>query len=116
MAKNNPRSKNGAARRNIRARFKAMGTVNCWLCNRPIDFSLDTYIDPKDGKKKKHPYSFELDDIVPVALGGDPFDINNLAPAHRICNQKRGQQTRAQLQHTKSNPSVTTPIPHYADL
>lgn len=111
----NARSKNGAARRNLRARFKAIG-LPCALCGRPIDYSLSWYIDPRDGKRKKHPMSFELDDILPVALGGNPFDINNLQPAHRICNQKRGAGTKAQLRGNKVNPSVSTPIPHYADL
>lgn len=36
--------------------------------------------------------AFEADDIIPVSLGGDPFDINNLAASHRICNQRRGNR------------------------
>lgn len=36
--------------------------------------------------------SFELDELVPVSKGGSPFDFENVAPAHRICNQKRGNK------------------------
>lgn len=88
----------------------------CALCHRPIDYSLTTYIDPRDGKTKPHPMRYELDEIIPVALGGNPLDPNNVQPTHRICNQKKGASTRAYLQGTKSNQSVTTPIPHYADI
>lgn len=36
--------------------------------------------------------SFEVDEIVPVSKGGDPLDFSNTAPAHRICNQRRGNK------------------------
>lgn len=36
--------------------------------------------------------SFELDEVVPVSKGGDPFSRGNVAPAHRICNQRRGNR------------------------
>ena len=36
--------------------------------------------------------SFEVDEIVPVSLGGDPLDFANVAAAHRICNQRRGNK------------------------
>ena len=36
------------------------------------------------------PMSFEVDEIVPVSLGGSPIDPNNVQPAHRICNQRKG--------------------------
>ena len=91
MAKPNPRRANGAKRTALRNRVKAMG-LPCWLCNRPIDYSLTTYVDPKDGRTKRHPMSFELDEVVPVSLGGDPLDFDNVRPAHRICNQKRGNK------------------------
>ena len=64
----------------------------CHLCHLPIDYSLTTYVDPTDGKVKRHPMSFELDELVPVSRGGSPFDIDNVAPAHRICNQRRGNK------------------------
>lgn len=36
--------------------------------------------------------SFEVDEIVPVSKGGSPIDRSNVAAAHRICNQKRGNR------------------------
>lgn len=36
--------------------------------------------------------SFEVDEIVPVSRGGSPIDRANVQPAHRICNQRRGNR------------------------
>lgn len=36
--------------------------------------------------------SYELDEIVPVSLGGSPVDFDNVQPAHRICNQRKGNR------------------------
>ena len=36
--------------------------------------------------------SFEVDEIVPVSKGGSPYDRGNVAPAHRICNERRGNK------------------------
>ena len=36
-----------------------------------------------------HPMSFSVDHIVPKSMGGGD-ERENLAPAHRICNMKRG--------------------------
>lgn len=88
----NPRRANGARRDALRKRVAAMG-LPCHLCGLPIDYSLTTYTDPTDGKTKRHPMSFELDELLPVSKGGSPFDMSNVAPAHRICNQKRGNKT-----------------------
>lgn len=41
-----------------------------------------------------HPMSFEVDEIVPVSKGGDPLDFANTQPAHRICNQRKGNGAR----------------------
>lgn len=82
---------NGTRRRAVRAWLAAQG-LPCHICGQPIDYSLDWYVDPKDGRVKRHPLSFEVDEIVPVSLGGSPTDRSNVAPAHRICNQKRGNK------------------------
>lgn len=78
----NPRNANGAARRALRRRVAAMGKP-CWICTLPIDYSLPAL----------HPDSFELDELTPVADGGDPLEFENVAPAHRICNQWRGRKS-----------------------
>ena len=87
----NPRRVNGYKRDMLRKRVAALG-LPCALCGQPIDYTLTTYIDPKDGKRKRHPLSYELDEIVPISKGGSHVDIDNVQPTHRICNQKRGNR------------------------
>lgn len=87
----NPRRANGHARDQLR-RWLAAQQLPCALCGQPIDYTLTTWVDPKDGKTKRHPMSFEVDEIVPVSLGGDPLDRGNVQPAHRICNQRKGNR------------------------
>ena len=74
---------NGNARRKVRAWLKAQGRP-CALCGRPIDYGLPA----------GHPLSFEVDEIVPVSRGGSPIDPANVQPAHRICNQRKGNRMR----------------------
>lgn len=77
--KRNPRYSNGARRRAIRERWKAIGAP-CSLCGKPIDYALPA----------GHPMAFEVDEIVPVSRGGDPLDFDNTQPTHRVCNQRKG--------------------------
>lgn len=77
----NPRYANGHARRQLRAWLKAQGAP-CHICGRAIDYSLPA----------GHPLSFEVDEIVPVSKGGSPLDRANVAAAHRICNERRGNR------------------------
>lgn len=77
--KGNPRSKNGHRRRRLRARVASLG-LPCALCGKPIDYSLPP----------GHPMGYELDEIVPVSLGGSPTDPSNVQPAHRVCNERKG--------------------------
>ncbi len=92
MASSNPRYANFTARANLRKRVKAMG-LPCAICGKPIDYDLDWYVDPRDGKRKRHPLSYELDEIVPISRGGSPTDISNVQPVHRACNQMKGDGT-----------------------
>lgn len=75
----NRRYANGNARRKLRKRVASLG-LPCALCGKPIDYSLPP----------GHPMSYELDEAVPLALGGDPLDPRNVQPAHRICNERKG--------------------------
>lgn len=88
---NNPRRANGARRDAIRKRWRSIGAP-CWLCGKPIDYSLPA----------GHPMSFEVDEVVPVSKGGDPLDFGNTRPAHRSCNQRRGNKTVARATGTKA--------------
>ena len=72
---------NGNAKRKLRARLIAEGGP-CHLCGQPIDYSLPS----------SSPWSFQLDHIVPIARGGDPYDPRNCAPSHRICNARKGKR------------------------
>lgn len=56
------------------------GEPYCYLCNKPIDYNLPAGL----------PGSPEMDDIIPVSLGGDPLDRENLRATHKKCNIKRG--------------------------
>lgn len=93
----NPRYANGSRRRKIRAWLKAQGNP-CALCGKPIDYSLPA----------RHPMSFEVDEIVPVSLGGSPYSRDNVQAAHRICNQRKGNK----MAH--KGPS-SAPLPHSRD-
>lgn len=77
----NPRRANGSKRTKLRKRFASLG-LPCALCGQPIDYSLPA----------GHPMSYELDEIVPVSRGGDPYDEGNVQPTHRICNQRKGNR------------------------
>lgn len=73
---------NGHARREVRAWLRAQ-CLPCHICGRPIDYSLPA----------GDPMSFEVDEIVPVSRGGSPIDRGNVLPAHRICNERRGNKS-----------------------
>ena len=86
---NNVRSKNGNARRKLRLWLRAQGRP-CWICQA---FGLDGEIDYS--LPSGHPYSFEIDELIPVSKGGSPIDRNNVDAAHRRCNQWRGNKSVA---------------------
>ena len=94
---NNPRSHNGNLRRKHRARLKAMG-LPCALCGKPIN-----YDEPSD---YKHPWSFVVDEKIPISLyrqyGYDSpeaaaDDWDNLQPAHYICNALKSNKINKQI-------------------
>ena len=68
----NPRRTNGHRRDKVRRRVLAEEDT-CWLCNEPVDKTLPPYL----------PGSPEVDEIVPVSLGGDPFARDNCRLSHR---------------------------------
>lgn len=112
----NPRQANGAARRAIAKRWRAIGDP-CHICGKPIDYTLGMVTDPATGKRRPHPMSFVVDEIVPVSRyreGG--FDspeqaastFSNTRPAHWICNARRGDGRRPR--------AVSRPLPQpFAD-
>lgn len=96
----NPRRQNGHRRDKLRRQVAAEG-LPCHLCGHPIDYSLPA----------GHPMSYELDEIVPVSKGGDPFSRDNVAPAHRICNQKRGNKGIAPAGSIEGAGLLDLPLP-----
>ena len=56
----------------------------CHICGRTVDVTLPARL----------PNSPEADDVIPVSLGGNPLDRNNLRLSHRVCNQKKGNGIR----------------------
>lgn len=84
MATRSRYARNGDRRRKLRARLRALG-LPCALCGQPIDYSLPA----------GDPMSFEVDEIIPVSLGGSELDWRNLQPTHRICNERKGNRIGA---------------------
>lgn len=56
----------------------------CGICGRPIDL--------ESKRSFKDPLSINVDHIVPLVKGGDPYDIDNLRVVHRICNLIKGDR------------------------
>lgn len=84
MARNVRRS---YRRDKLRESIRRQG-MPCHICGCPIDYSLPA----------GHPWSYELDEVFPVsklppeqrkAAASDPA---NCLPAHRICNQRKGNK------------------------
>lgn len=75
-------------------RSRVLAGEPCALCGQPIDLSLPQfYIDPKDGRRKRAPWSLEVDEIIPASRGGLVYG-ENCQPAHRACNQRAGAKRR----------------------
>lgn len=82
-----------AARRSTALRDRHRAIIRrsrppCHICGGEIDYDLP-YL---------HPYSFVVDHVIPLALGG-PDTIENKASSHRACNRAKsdklpGQSTR----------------------
>ena len=77
----NIRSANGHRRRQVVARV-LREEHNCALCGQPVDKTLKT----------PHPGSPEVDEIIPVSLGGSPTDRKNTQLTHRACNQRKSNR------------------------
>lgn len=85
MSASNPRQRNGNRRRKLRRRVLAAYDV-CAICGRWVDKSLP----------QNDPGAPEVDEIIPVSLGGDPLAWRNVQLAHRICNIRKGNKVGEQ--------------------
>ena len=99
--KRNPRTANGARRREIRARVLAAYDT-CAICGKPVDKSLRT----------PNPWSAEVDEIIPVSRGGSPTDWHNVQLTHRCCNQMKSNKSQQWAQSAIQGTSIKpTSIP-----
>ena len=79
-----PRRINRRARNLARQRVLAQ-QVSCAICDRPID----------DAIRWPDPMSVEVDEIIPVSLGGSATDLCNLEKVHCCCNQLKSDKSLA---------------------
>ena len=96
----NPRYENWKARERALAivRQRAAQGEPCAICGLPIELDRpQTYIDPRDGKRKRAPWSLECDEIVPISRGGSPINPSNIQPTHRVCNQRKGSKPNTKV-------------------
>ncbi|MDQ6875793.1 MAG: HNH endonuclease [Actinomycetota bacterium] len=82
MTATRPGRGDNAAWRTARKRVLAE-EQDCALCGRPLDHTLP----------RRHPWASEIDHIVPLSIGGAPYDRHNLRAVHRWCHQRRPQMT-----------------------
>jgi 5-methylcytosine-specific restriction endonuclease McrA len=76
-----------------RIRAQVLETAqDCALCGLPLNF------DAKPASR----WSPSVDHIIPLSLGGDPFDDRNLRATHHGCNSSRGNGTRQQPRHARA--------------
>jgi 5-methylcytosine-specific restriction endonuclease McrA len=59
---------------------------NCHLCGEPIDLQA-----PRSPRFANWQLGLHIDHLVPVANGGSD-DIENVKPAHAVCNLKKGNK------------------------
>lgn len=55
----------------------------CYLCGGYVDKTLPRY----------NPLAPEVDHIVAISVGGDPFDTDNMALSHRVCNNAKSDKS-----------------------
>lgn len=70
-------TKRSTTKRNRHRAYLRRGKPPCALCGQDIDYTLP-HLDPGE---------FVVDHIIPVARGGAD-DLDNIQPAHRLCNAK----------------------------
>jgi 5-methylcytosine-specific restriction endonuclease McrA len=92
----NPRRTNGHRRRELVARVKATET-HCALCDEPVDKSLH-HLDPR---------AAVVDEDIPVARGGSPYDRANCHLMHRACNRWKSTLTLAEARVKRAGQTAS---------
>ena len=96
-SKKDPRKRYSRLRNDLRKKVFATQEV-CGICGRLVDKTLPAGT----------PLSPELDEIIPVARGGSPYDIDNLQLTHRICNERKGAKMAGDEIPEDLNPTPTS--------
>jgi len=91
----NPRVSNGHRRRQLRSRVLREET-HCGICGEVVDKTLH----------HREPMAPEVDEIIPVSLGGSPLQRSNTRLVHRVCNQRRGDGRRERMQAAEGRAPV----------
>lgn len=81
-----PRRVDRRARDALIKRVKAEET-HCFLCGGIVDKSLPY----------TNPGAPEVHELIPVSLGGDPLDRDNVRLTHKLCNQKQGNKRMSNM-------------------
>ena len=110
MPSDNPRYRNWKARERVRRDVKrrVLAGEPCGICGKPIDLSLPQWHVDADGRRKRAPWSMEVDEIVPISLGGSPIDPANTQPAHRLCNLRKGNGKKQRSSNAKAIDGETS--------
>ena len=61
--------------------------TNCHLCEQPIDMNASR----RSGIGENWEFGLHIDHIVPISSGG-PDTLENVRPAHGICNIRKGNR------------------------
>lgn len=64
--------------------LETFGT-DCYICNTPIDLKASR----RSGVGENWEHGLHLDHVIPLSRGGSD-SLNNVRPAHAICNLKKG--------------------------
>jgi 5-methylcytosine-specific restriction endonuclease McrA len=94
-----PRRVDQRARDSVISRVLAEESV-CHLCFTDVDKTIPAGL----------PAAPEVDEIIPVSLGGDPLDRSNCHLAHKSCNARRGNMSVAEFhrRYLRQQPLVTS--------
>lgn len=71
----------------------------CYICGRFIDSSI-----------KSGALALEVDHVIPIALGGRAFDLDNLMLVHSICNKIKGDRLSMQRLEVKAAGAVDSAL------
>jgi len=99
-ARVDPRKVNFQLRETLRKKVYA-AQDHCGICGYEVDKTLPAGT----------PLSPELDEIIPVARGGSPYDIDNLQLTHRRCNRMKGTKLMDEMKGDAVGEQSVNPTP-----